>query len=83
MENVIFVGTKIEKDAADNLAIFVDKVFASGKVHGMEQNTIVHALSLIQKIAEVSHNTIERCNFTGEKHIHIDTADPIDTGPEE
>ena len=36
MDSCLFIGSKVDKDTAENLASFVDKIFASGKANGME-----------------------------------------------
>ena len=64
MESLIYVGGKFEKETAENLANFVDKVFTSGKTNNMDQSTIVAALGLPQKVVQPENVVITGCNLS-------------------
>ena len=75
MENCVFIGTKIEKETAENLGKLIEMAFKAGKENGMDQSTIVEALKIIKEIAPPEGVNISNSTFTGEKIINVDTGE--------
>lgn len=68
MEQMLFIGTKIDKNSAIGIAEFVERVFKSGFENRMEQNTIIEALKLFQKSCSISPQVnVSGCDFINEK----------------
>jgi len=66
MENYINIGNKIEKSACDSIADFIDKVFSSGRINGMDQATIIKALELFDSVIAQTNTpeiSISDCEF--------------------
>ena len=75
MENCLFIGTKVDKETAENMGVFVQMVFKAGVDNGMDQSTIVKALELGLRIGSADHTSVSNCVFTGEKHVHLSEED--------
>lgn len=71
MENIIYIGNKIDKDTSENLGNFVEQVFRAGKETGMDQSTIVSSLNLISSAITPENVSISNCNFIGEKNVNV------------
>jgi hypothetical protein len=64
MEQMLFIGSKVDEETAKNLAEFVSIVFKSGKDNGMDQSTIVSALGLVSSVVTPKNITISDCSFS-------------------
>jgi len=72
MENMIHIGPKIDKEAVENLGVFVEKVFKAGHEQRMDQTTIVAALRLGEKLAQVNNASVMNCHLVGEKTVEVE-----------
>lgn len=71
MDSSLFIGTKVDKNTADNMGGFVETVFKAGKDNNMEQATIVEALNIIAKAVSPKNVQVSHCEFLGEKIINL------------
>lgn len=64
MENMIFIGTKIDKASREEMTEFIKEIFQSGQLTEMSGKTIRHALSMFHQTVTPQNLTVENCNFT-------------------
>ena len=68
MESMIWIGGKVEKETAENLAGLVERVFKSGKENGMDQDTICEELGLIKSVIDSNVHSLNGCNLTNKTY---------------
>ena len=69
MSTALKIGAQVDKASADAVATMVDKIFASARRNGMEQETVRVALCQSFSAMSVNNTTLTGCTMIGEKHV--------------
>jgi len=64
MKTMVQIGAKVDKASMIHLKEYVRGVFKAGREFHMEQDTVVEALKLFQKLGSADHATIHSCTLT-------------------
>ena len=76
MESMLYVGSKIEKDTANNAAAAITAILKSCYDTRMSEGVVLEALASLTRVLEVKNVTITGCNISNDQSNTIELVVP-------